>query len=418
MNEGLRLMTPKEYLTKLKVDGYEYFLLNDKIYQYEEDKLLLVFEEGMDLKLSKDINAFAAVEMPEDYLSFVGVTHDFVAFMVAKKAEIIILDDQNVPVAQFDERFPNVPSAFASYEYPLGKQKIANMLVRYEAPGYPSEGHLTFDKDTIAKKQSRYHKVIHNGHFFYPGFESKLSLGDYTASFEYYVGTDYHSEVMEFEDRYEEYTLLSLADNPEEQLIQVINKMKELFKDMDWSTNVVGAVPFKNIQINHRHRPIHFDDKTTFETIISLSSIHIANGQLDSDLDGNLYPEGIWFVNLVSDQSLRYSIDRIVSILDQNGIVHRETIDFEEHARRALSVMELLNEPYKVVGHTVTVRRKDKEYPLGYMPEEREKLFRTLEDYPEMFGPFPKKVVPENSAFPDPGSTKSVPVSFEWDSPF
>ncbi len=80
--------------------------------------------------------------------------------MVAKKAEIIILDDQNGAVAQYGEDFPNVPSSFSSYEYPLGKQRIANMLVRYEAPGYPSEGHLTFDKDVIAKKQGRYH----NGH--------------------------------------------------------------------------------------------------------------------------------------------------------------------------------------------------------------------------------------------------------------
>ncbi len=57
--------------------------------------------------------------------------------------------------------------------------------------------------------------VIHNGHFFYPGFESKLSLGDYTASFKYYAGTEYHPEVMESEDHYEEYTLLPATDNPE-----------------------------------------------------------------------------------------------------------------------------------------------------------------------------------------------------------
>lgn len=412
MNEGLRLMTPDEYLTKLKAEGYDYFLHNDDIYQYEDGKLLHVFGEGVELVISKDINTFKVAEFPEDYLSMIGLSHDFVAFMVAKKAEIIILDESNLPIAQYGPDYPNVPSAFLHrYDF----KGIANMLVRYEAPGYPSEGHLTFDKDVIAKKQSRYHKVIHNGNFFYPGFESKLSLGDYTASFKYYAGTEYHPEVMESEDHYEEYTLLPATDNPEKQLIQVINKMKELFMEMDWSTNVVGAVPFKNIQINHRHRPIHLDDKTTFETVISLSAIHIANGELDSDLDGNLYPEGIWFANLVSDQALRYSIDRIVTILEQNGIVHRETIDFEEHARRVLSVMELVNEPYKIVGHTVSVRRKEKECPLGYMPKEREKLFRTPEDYPEMFGPFPKKIVPADSAFPDPGPTKSVPVSFEHD---
>lgn len=165
----LQLMTPEEYLNSLKEEGYEYFELDDNFYQYEMGKLMLVFGRDVeDAFVSNGFGDFKAQEFPADYLSMRGVTNDYVAYFVAHKERIILLDENNLPMAELtQEQFGNNPSDY---------KDVTNMMVEYGSPGYYT-GRF--------HQEHRLRKVFHNGKFFYEGYEATTKHSHFTYRFKY-----------------------------------------------------------------------------------------------------------------------------------------------------------------------------------------------------------------------------------------
>ena len=235
----MRLMTPDEYLMSLKAEGYEYFELDDNFYQYEMGQLFIVF--GKDVLhpiVSSQLSDFSTVQMPEDYLSIKGVTNDYVAFFVAYKKQIILLDENHLPMGSVtQEEFGNDPSDY---------KHVVNMMVEYGRPGY---------YDNRFSPPGGFRKVFHNGQFFYNGFERTTKDSYFTYRFErlsrYEVDLMY-GELYTNEDHESVQPKQPSYKTAEDAFVAMLEHMKEVREEIRNSDMDPGAMTaiFRNAVVS------------------------------------------------------------------------------------------------------------------------------------------------------------------------
>lgn len=232
MNEGLRLKTPHELLEGLKAQGYSFFELDDYFYQYIDKTLYLVFDPSESehiLTIHKE--DMKTVPIPEGYLNFKGVTNDYVAFFIAKKGTMILMDGDGIVIkVTRGSEFGNRPSDY---------RNVTNLLVEYLKPGYIDEFDqhrmdLMMDDTPRGLVRQSFRKVFHDGQFFYEGYENTSIEKFYTFEIEVLstvVNPGSYSSYFDEDNERLEYDKVTSKkfDTPERAIVAGLKEVRSAF---------------------------------------------------------------------------------------------------------------------------------------------------------------------------------------------
>lgn len=236
--QELRLKTQHELLEGLKADGFNYFLLDDDIYQYINGKLISVLYADQEKPiLSVSLEDFPEQDAREYYLQFQGVTDDFVAFLVAEKGTMIFMDEQGVVTnVTTGKEFGNRPSQF---------QGVPNLIVEYLKPGYLGhmfhyEHDLTNYPSHLRRPEPNFRKVIHDGQFFYNGYEYAPVNKAYSFEVKMVTTVGKKPPYSDDDEEFRTYTTLTSNhfDTPERAIQQALKAARASF---DISLNNPGV---------------------------------------------------------------------------------------------------------------------------------------------------------------------------------